>query len=285
MDSIYENDLSECEIICIDDCSTDNSKVILSSFPEIKLICHEVNRGVSAARNTGIEVARGQYIWFVDSDDLISPNALGLIIKCIMECKADLIKLKSVYFWEDRNCIYSTKNVAENSGYNGNDFLIWNNIFSLEIIKEYNIRFKVDLKYNEDVLFNHQVRMYSSYITHLDCLAYFYRLRETSTMGKLTSIEGKKQHVMSHIRFCQYISDELKTELGKRNMEAWKYLNNYAKYIADELVEMPFAQGLRLIEYMKKSSFITEVYLNNGISWVSERYFLKIRIKKMIHKH
>ena len=74
----------EYEIICVNDCSPDNSedivKRIASQHSNVRLIKHEVNKKLGAARNTGLLAARGKYIWFVDSDDYIEENCLAEIL-------------------------------------------------------------------------------------------------------------------------------------------------------------------------------------------------------------
>lgn len=93
LDSIYRQDLPEeqFEIICIDDCSPDNSIDIVQSYinrySNIKLIRHERNKGLGGGRNTGLKHAKGEYIWFVDTDDTIVENKVFGLLK---ECKASL---------------------------------------------------------------------------------------------------------------------------------------------------------------------------------------------------
>ena len=86
LDSIYHQTYQNLEVILVDDCGTDNSMEIIDQYltPEMrqvtKVVHHEKNRGLSAARNTGIEHATGKYLLFVDSDDSISLNAISLMI-------------------------------------------------------------------------------------------------------------------------------------------------------------------------------------------------------------
>ena len=73
LDSVCNQTLSDIEIICVDDCSTDNSLNILKEYAQkdnrIKLIEFKENKGAAAARNEGIKAATGEYIGFIDSDD------------------------------------------------------------------------------------------------------------------------------------------------------------------------------------------------------------------------
>ena len=86
--SLYDQDIpmEEYEVICVDDCSPDGSRTIVErlqkEYSTLKLLCHTENKRQGGARNTGMKVAQGRYIWFVDSDDYIKPNCLkGLLVQ------------------------------------------------------------------------------------------------------------------------------------------------------------------------------------------------------------
>ena len=84
------------EIILLDDCSTDNSLSLLQAFAEhslapITILRHEQNRGLSAARNTLLDHARGNYVWFLDSDDALQPNALVELQQISRQYLPDLV--------------------------------------------------------------------------------------------------------------------------------------------------------------------------------------------------
>ena len=80
LQSLTQQGLEHYEVILVNDASRDNSRGICSAWcmehPEFRLVNHEVNKGLSEARNTGIEEARGEWITFVDSDDFLAPNTL-----------------------------------------------------------------------------------------------------------------------------------------------------------------------------------------------------------------
>lgn len=77
IESVLSQTYKNIEVICVDDCSTDNSLSILHSFGEkIHILCHEQNAGIGKARNTGIEIAKGELIAFMDADDLWLPEKL-----------------------------------------------------------------------------------------------------------------------------------------------------------------------------------------------------------------
>ena len=95
MDSLINQDASidSYEIICIDDGSPDNCSSILDEYAKNNsnlTVIHQKNTGQAGARNAGLKIATGQYIWFVDSDDFIPEYAVKLIKKEITEQSADV---------------------------------------------------------------------------------------------------------------------------------------------------------------------------------------------------
>ena len=85
LDSVYRQDLSEeeFEVICVDDCSPDNSFQVVKEYEQkhtnLRIVKNMENRKLGGARNAGMEVACGEYVWFIDSDDLIEDNVFGTL--------------------------------------------------------------------------------------------------------------------------------------------------------------------------------------------------------------
>lgn len=104
VDSLLNQDISDYEIILVDDGSPDSCPQICDEYAaehkNIRVI-HRVNGGLSAARNSGIEVAKGDYIMFVDSDDYIEQNVLGELVRTMNEKQLDVLR-------------YNYQNVREN---------------------------------------------------------------------------------------------------------------------------------------------------------------------------
>lgn len=111
VDSLLAQDIFDYEIILVDDGSTDNSGIIadeivrevmdyesncqspIANRPTLSVI-HQENAGLSAARNEGIAKAKGEYIWFVDSDDYVEPNVLGVLMEQIERDKLDVLRFR-----------------------------------------------------------------------------------------------------------------------------------------------------------------------------------------------
>ena len=89
LNSVFAQDYKDIEIVLVDDCSKDNSAKIISEFqkshPEIVYFLQEKNMGAGAARNKALELARGQYVAFLDSDDIWMPDKIGRQISLMKE--------------------------------------------------------------------------------------------------------------------------------------------------------------------------------------------------------
>lgn len=95
IDSVLANDCTDCEIILVDDGSTDGvcpgiCDEYAQRHPELIRVIHQENRGLGGARNTGLEAAKGEYLFFVDSDDTIPAHALATLRQAVDQTHADI---------------------------------------------------------------------------------------------------------------------------------------------------------------------------------------------------
>ncbi|MBQ2541098.1 MAG: glycosyltransferase family 2 protein [Paludibacteraceae bacterium] len=110
--SVMEQDYPDKEIIFVDDASPDASmtvlKRVLADYPEqeVTLLSHSQNRGLAAARQTGLEAAGGDYIVSLDSDDYLERNALTLLARKAEETGADMVGMDCWFEWNDNRSLY-----------------------------------------------------------------------------------------------------------------------------------------------------------------------------------
>lgn len=97
IESLYAQTLSGIELIFVDDCSKDDTLDTLKALlpqkegVQVKIVCHAENKGVAVARNTGLDHATGEYIYYVDADDYIEPNTLDKLYSKAQESDADIV--------------------------------------------------------------------------------------------------------------------------------------------------------------------------------------------------
>ncbi|WP_458403095.1 glycosyltransferase family 2 protein [Methanobrevibacter sp.] len=189
--SVINQDFSGYEIIVIDDGSTDNSlEVINSTLKDCGVkykIIHQENSGVSVARNHGIDVAAGEYLVFVDGDDLISPNHLSELYNG----KSDFSLIQ--FAKKDGDYIYP-QNKDFNQDYISTDefikkelnmeivFNFFQIMYKTSIVKENNIRFTPGLVYGEDTEFALKALIFGDTIHISNEITYFYIQRSGSAI-------------------------------------------------------------------------------------------------------
>lgn len=114
LDSVLDQTYPNLEVICVNDCSTDGSQAILKDYESkhdcIKVVEHDRNQGLGPARNSGIAVARGEFIGFVDSDDYIEPEMYARLHSHLRRKKADIVQCTARLVDEEGNPIKSYPN-------------------------------------------------------------------------------------------------------------------------------------------------------------------------------
>lgn len=161
LDSVVNQTLKEIEIICVDDGSTDSSLDILKEYATKDnrfTIITQKNLHAGVARNRGIQLAKGEYVHFLDSDDWIEQDAYEKLYKILKDNKADLVKFKAYSFnnqtgettsrpyldikWVDEKCFNTCLNIIEDTK---NTIKLpdspWSGFYNLDFLKRNNIYF------------------------------------------------------------------------------------------------------------------------------------------------
>lgn len=192
LESVVNQTYKNLEIILIDDGSTDNSGAICDKYKEndvrIKVI-HKENEGVSKARNVGIDIANGEFIGFVDSDDWLKEDTIEKLLFYIKKYSADIAQCNITYI-NDKGEERSYKEKAkELLVYNKEESLIGlldediitavcNKLYRKSAIK--NIRFEIGKRMGEDGYFNFQIFKNIEHLVSISEGNYYYYMRNDS---------------------------------------------------------------------------------------------------------
>ena len=189
LDSVVNQTLKNIEIIVVNDGSTDNSLQIIqeyvNKYSNVKLI-NKQNEGCYKARNIGLEVADGEYIAFLDSDDYIESNMYEKLYLKAKQTNADIVssnyyisqddKLKLVDFSssvalleKSNNKVIGAKNIIL-------DAIIWSRIFKKQMLFEKNIKFHSDIYMADDAFFHIITMLNAEKIVYISDILYTYRI-------------------------------------------------------------------------------------------------------------
>lgn len=163
LDSIKNQTFNNFEVLLINDGSTDSSGLLCDNYAEKDgrfKVFHKENAGVSAARQTGLLMLRGEYVIHIDSDDYIEPNMLECLYNEAICNKADVVICD--YLWDkgSKSTLVSQKPTALDSQSILNDLFkhlhgsVCNKLISVNVIRKYNVCFPKDINLYEDLIFN-----------------------------------------------------------------------------------------------------------------------------------
>lgn len=194
---------ADFELILVDDGSPDNCGAICDEYAakdERIRVIHKENGGLSDARNAGLDIAEGKYIFFLDGDDFIDPNLLETVVP-FMETGLDMLVFGYRNFFENeevREIKHKWHGFAQVSGQlEKRNFLLnsllsyrigweaWNRVYRREVIEKYRLRFADNRKiFAEDLYFCLCYCAHAKSIRSIDVCLYNYRIRGTSIMGQ-----------------------------------------------------------------------------------------------------
>lgn len=228
LDSLVNQSLKDIEIIAIDDASTDDSLEILeyyaAKYPQIKVYCNKENYGQSITRNLGLELAKGEYIGFVDSDDIIEPIMYETMYNGAKENNFPDVVSTGIKFLDPESKIETSQD--NKSRWSGNLIntadnpyqVFWespsccNKIFKRELIGNY--RFLENTIW-EDVAFTYSMLMKADSILNFADKLYIYR-RDVNN-----GVSSKGYNINAPLEYIFKVADEIERQTiinGKREL-------------------------------------------------------------------
>ena len=233
LDSLKNQTLKDIEIICVNDGSTDSSLQILEEYAakddRIKLV-NKINGGLPSARNAGLEIARGEYICFVDGDDFVDIRMYQKMYRVAKRKKADIVvcggqvfpKKEQIPEW--LKCTLSTRNITYRmSGSdalfneNGAKPFIWRDLIKRDFIEKSNFRFDEKIVLGEDQAFQFKIFPVAKKIVFIDDKFYNYRYERPESIMDEIYHDGYCSRVCKHIDMIKSIAGSWSKELSSKD--------------------------------------------------------------------
>ncbi|MDO5130167.1 MAG: glycosyltransferase [Prevotellaceae bacterium] len=204
LDTIFRQEMNESdfEVIVIDDGSKDSSYSLASEYAKRHqniFVVKQENQGVACARNNALEKATGDYVTFVDADDMLVSGSLSTLIKIAVENKADIVKAAHKEVPEDAVCedFSSSHDNCSTQVMTGEEAIVnvtrmkegycWGYLISRKLITDNNLKFPPKVAFMEDWAFITQAILKSRTFVNADVLLYLYRRNSSSCMANVTT--------------------------------------------------------------------------------------------------
>ena len=229
IESILQQTFTDFELIIIDDCSTDGSlEFVLENFsdPRIRVFHLDKNSGAGAAMNHGIDLSRGEYIYIVDSDDAIMPEALQTLLNAAQKFNADVVHMTRFFYAENEDFNFVEPfqaNIASEiepilglqpiplhqrvKVWNGDTFFpAWLNLYRAKFIHDKKIRFPEFRDGSYDVFFTLSLLCIAERFVKIDPLIYVYRINSSDSFTN-SKAEIKLERFLSSVpvmlKYCR----------------------------------------------------------------------------------
>ena len=306
IDSLLDQRFSDFEVLLIDDGSTDESGVICDEFarkdPRV-IALHQKNGGACAARNRGIEYAQGEFIVFVDADDLVTYDYL----QHLMESDADMVVAGLKMFGAKTKIAVPTR--RDDFGIDGLA-THWNTPpnmnylycypvakrFRTRIIHDYCIRFDESVFFSEDTCFNIRYYFHADSFTELPYADYLYRITEITRdeKYKMSAVELIRHH--DCLESCFNI---LYTRIGEgalsfvQDNTYWRMIRKLYSFLMQEgISQNVFVQNVKLFREQDWSGYMVSLLkgkkqkrvMSEAVRFPLLTYWVEVRLQKSVRK-
>ena len=260
IDSVIEQSFTELEIICVDDGSTDLSQEILKRYAardgRIKIVTHEKNMGLFAARISGVRQALGEYICFVDSDDYISIDFVRALLARAMSGDYDIVMATTVHAdavgakWlhapsakmeiDDRFGADVLSGLLSQEGYCFLWHAVWNKLYKrrlFDLSLEFFESVGEHIIMGEDILFSAVLHYYAESFSHTEYAHYFYFQHEGASTAAFADSKRAEKYITDLSLVFSAVEKFLKAkEAGREallHLEKWRKL--YSRFWCDNI--------------------------------------------------
>lgn len=288
LESVLSQTFQDIEVLVVNDCCTDNSLEIIQSIIQenktpihIRIINQEKNQGVALARNRAIQEAKNGFIYFLDSDDKITPDCIEILQKTILETHSNFVVGSYCYYNENKalekkNAVHEYGLIRSNEeffkykyAYTKNALFgiyIWNILFDLDFLRNHHCQFR-PLRKGEDHIFFLELMPYITSCVVLPNVTYHYIQRENSLSNYNTRDLIPAQEVERNVF-------NLKSEL--EIIQNWK--DNY--YFPEIIFQQIRDAIWMVLSIMRKKSAIEPYFPHSCVQFLCTH---PLSLKQILH--
>ncbi len=309
LESVKNQTYKNLEIILVNDQTPDNSLAIIDQFqkenPElnIRLLHHEKNQGLSVVRNTGIENSKGEFLYFLDSDDEITSNCIELLVNEMLEKKVQMVIAQNRWIntFDNTTKDFGFPTRSEKKNYDNNKEIFkaycnglfpipsWNKLIDLKFLKEKKIYFVPGIYAQDELWFFHLMLKMNS-LSIVDDITYLYYLHSNSVIFNRTKVNFENhQTIVEHFTKSFQESDKERKQLIKKKLiefkttslqMQWKSMRDDESYWKKNYSRLKKAPSLSISDYfssefsaeLKKKNFFQNLPVELGFRLFKWRY-------------
>lgn len=303
LNSILSQTYQNIEVIIINDCSKDNTSNIINRYiaklvevddVSIKVLNHEFNQGVAVARNTGLDNASGEYIYYVDADDYIERNTIELMVEEIIKTEADIIGCNWCLLFNhnerkmNQPSFVSSGEAIQKMLHGTMRWNLWLFVVRRSLYEDNNIRFIPGMNMGEDMMVMMKLFTHADKVSFIDKALYHYGQSNEESLTKMytaqhrlevtTNLKAIEEYLKNR-GFSEKIGDginflKLNIKLPllisdkESNYKQWeKWFSESNKFVMKNK-ELPMRT--RLLEWfaVKKQYWILKLYYNLVIRYI-----------------
>lgn len=307
LDSVYSQYEKDWEVILVDDGSNDESGNICEEYRQKypqTIVIHKENGGLSDARNAGIEIAKGEYIYFLDSDDWLAPNAIQALLDFAIKNNCEIIQ-GGFYYAYNGYLLYDNRRIDIDQTpfvLNREEAIVelikneyiknfaWGKLYKTSTVKKYLFE---KGKYFEDSYWQHLIVNETANYGVIPTPLYYYRQRESSISGQfsiksLDLLKGYEERLnfisnyypqLTNLMAKQLWNISANMLLASKKSDTYAHYNEFWKYINREYSDV-FNNAFKAnVKYHLGRQFTTILELYNFINRIKNRLFAKDLLK------
>lgn len=296
--SLFEQSYSNLEYIFINDCSPDKSIDVLNDviegYPErkgtIKIVNHDINRGISATRNTGLDNSTGEFVVFVDSDDWLDSHAIELLVKKQSENDADMVSGSRLIHYEDKEELFPEREYKDKVQMtlqmmqHSLDHFVTGRLFRKSLFTDNGLRWNEGYDIAEDRYMMTLLAYHAKVYYTVDSVVYHYERGNVNSVTKTKDgrkiIRNNKQELGNLLFLEQFFGDKEPVYLQECSRCVMEQLEYYKKAAITFFFKDEFYRVVNIIDSRVETELKIIGWKKKGVKgWLLHRFEFGVLVR------